>query len=70
MDGEVDELAEIRLALVAVRERHEALSAEVEILQGAAVPNQLMLARLKKRKLFLKDQIVRLENQLTPDLIA
>jgi hypothetical protein len=31
---------------------------------------QLKLQRLKKRKLLLKDQIVMLENQLLPDIIA
>jgi hypothetical protein len=30
----------------------------------------LQVQRLKKRKLFLKDQIIRLEDQLTPDIIA
>jgi hypothetical protein len=32
--------------------------------------NQLQIGRLKKRKLFLKDQIARLENALVPDIIA
>ena len=32
--------------------------------------DQLQLQRLKKRKLFLKDQIALLERQLTPDIPA
>jgi hypothetical protein len=32
--------------------------------------DQLQVQRLKKRKLSLKDQIIRLEDQLTPDIIA
>ena len=32
--------------------------------------DQLQLQRLKKRKLFLKDQITLLERQLTPDIPA
>ncbi len=32
--------------------------------------DQLALRRLKKQKLALKDQIARLEDQLTPDIIA
>ena len=32
--------------------------------------DQLQLQRLKKRKLGLKDQILRLESQLIPDIIA
>jgi hypothetical protein len=32
--------------------------------------DQLRLVRLKKQKLALKDQIARIEDQLTPDIIA
>tara|TARA_R110002012_G_scaffold43708_5_gene118266 strand:- start:874 stop:1077 length:204 start_codon:yes stop_codon:yes gene_type:complete len=32
--------------------------------------NQLQIQRLKKRKLLLKDQIMRLESELLPDIIA
>lgn len=32
--------------------------------------DQLQIQRLKKRKLSLKDQIIRLESQLLPDIIA
>ena len=32
--------------------------------------DQLQIQRLKKRKLVLKDRITRLEDQLTPDIIA
>ena len=34
------------------------------------IQDQLQLQRLKKRKLGLKDQILRLESQLIPDIIA
>jgi hypothetical protein len=72
MDGESaeDPLAEIRAALAAARERHAALDTEVASLHAQARPDQIRLARLKKQKLVLKDQIARLENMLTPDLIA
>lgn len=71
MDGEAeDDLTDLNLALATARERHAALSAEVDALQDQAVPDQIRLARLKKQKLLLKDQIVRLENLLTPDIIA
>ena len=32
--------------------------------------NQLQIQRMKKRKLILKDQIIKLESQLLPDIIA
>ena len=36
----------------------------------SAIQDQLQLQRLKKRKLYLKDQIHLLERQLTPDIPA
>ncbi|MFZ3485626.1 YdcH family protein [Sphingomonas sp. 3-13AW] len=38
------------------------------LLQGGA--NQLQIARLKRRKLRLRDEIAMLEDQLIPDIIA
>jgi hypothetical protein len=35
-----------------------------------ATPDGLTLQRLKKQKLALKDQIVRVQDQLIPDIIA
>jgi hypothetical protein len=34
------------------------------------VPDQLLIVRLKRKKLALRDQIVVLEDQITPDFIA
>jgi hypothetical protein len=71
MDGDaLDELEQLRNRLDALRAAHEALAAEVDLLTAEASTDQLRLARLKKQKLFLKDQIARLENLLMPDLIA
>jgi hypothetical protein len=39
-------------------------------LAQSTVQDQLQLQRLKKRKLYLKDQIALLERQLTPDIPA
>jgi hypothetical protein len=39
-------------------------------LTGAGSTDQLQIARLKKRKLRLKDQIALLEDYLIPDIIA
>ena len=35
-----------------------------------AIADQMLIQRLKKRKLALKDRIVQLENILLPDIIA
>ena len=50
----------------------EHLDLDDVIVRLAADPtqDQLQLRRLKKRKLFLKDQISRLRTRLIPDIIA
>ncbi len=62
--------AETRRKLERLRELHADLSAAVTALQDAPQTDQLQLARLKKRKLLIKDQITVLAATLTPDLIA
>jgi hypothetical protein len=68
--GDDDTKAAISLQLAHLRQEHQDLDAAVLALQALPLPDQLRVARLKKRKLVLRDQIARLENQLTPDLIA
>lgn len=61
---------EVRARLVELRQQHQDLDAAVAALEAQPLPDQLQIARLKKQKLILRDQIVKLENQLTPDIIA
>jgi hypothetical protein len=60
----------IRLELERLRQEHQDLDAAVLALQAQPGRNQLQIVRIKKRKLILRDQIAKLENRLTPDLIA
>lgn len=53
-----------------VRLEHRDLDHAIAALAEAAVPDQLQQARLKKRKLKLRDEIAWLENKLIPDIIA
>ncbi len=69
-DWEDDDRAAVRLQLAHLRQEHQDLDAAVLALQSLPQPDQLRIARLKKRKLVLRDQIAKLENLLTPDLIA
>ena len=71
-DGEMIPLpnVEIRGRLVELRQQHQDLSDAVDALGQMPTPDQLQIARLKKQKLVLRDQIVKLENMLTPDLLA
>lgn len=60
----------LRLRLEVLRHEHRDLDAAIEALEERILPDQLTLRRLKKQKLALKDQIARIEDDLTPDIIA
>jgi len=68
--GEAVTEEELRKRLAALRIEHRDLDAAISALAGADSQDQLQIARLKKRKLRLKDQIALLEDHLTPDIIA
>ena len=61
---------EMRKRLEVLRIEHRDLDAAIDALTGAGSTDQLQIARLKKRKLRLKDQIALLEDYLIPDIIA
>lgn len=61
---------EITQRLELLRVEHRDLDAAIIALGTASVPDQLQLARLKKRKLKLRDEIAWCEDQLLPDIIA
>jgi hypothetical protein len=61
---------ELRKRLAHLRTEHRDLDAAIAALSGAGSGDQLQIARLKKRKLKLKDQIALVEDYLTPDIIA
>lgn len=67
--GPVEE-ARIRAEIVILREEHQDLDDAVRALESLLMPDQLRIARLKKKKLILRDQIATLEDRLTPDIIA
>ena len=64
-DGEV-----LRQRIDQLHLEHRDLDDVISRLSQNAVQDQLQLQRLKKRKLYLKDQIAQLERQLTPDIPA
>lgn len=59
----------LKSRLVELREEHRALDSAIFALQEQT-GDALQLARLKKRKLVLRDQIQWIEDRLTPDIIA
>ena len=61
---------DIMRRLELLRVEHRDLDAAIIALGDATVPDQLQLARMRKRKLKLRDEISWCEDQLLPDIIA
>ena len=66
--GMSDEELQSRLELLKIE--HRDLDEAIAALVAAGNADQLRVARIKKRKLQLRDRIIMLENQLIPDIIA
>jgi len=60
----------LRVELEIFRREHRELDEAIYALQERGTADQLMLQRMKKKKLRLKDTIALLEDRLTPDIIA
>ena len=60
----------LRAALAQLKQEHRDLDAAIEGLEQTVRADALQIKRLKKKKLRLKDQIARVEDELFPDIIA
>lgn len=60
----------LRVRLEVLRREHRDLDEAIRALELIGRPDQLTLRRLKKQKLQLKEQVVRIEDQLIPNIIA
>ena len=63
-----DEVLRVKLELL--QREHRDLDNAIAALHGEGLVDPLTLRRLKKRKLFLRDEIQRLSDEITPDIIA
>ncbi|MEW4448762.1 DUF465 domain-containing protein [Qipengyuania sp. JC766] len=61
---------ELRKRLALLKTEHRDLDSAIEALRMAESHDQLQIARLKKRKLLLRDRIALIEDELLPDIIA
>lgn len=61
---------ELREQLARLRAEHRDLDAQIVAEEESPHADQLLIKRLKKRKLALKDGITAIEDQLLPDIIA
>lgn len=62
--------AELQTRLHTLTQEHRDLDAAIDALRGLAGHDQIQLARLKKRKLRLRDEIAVVHDWLVPDIIA
>lgn len=62
--------ARLGLELAAKRQEHADLDAAIRTLQASGLADAMLLQRLKKRKLALKDRITQIERIILPDIIA
>ena len=67
---ESDDIASLRLRLHEIQVEHRDLDEIIERLLQTPPLDDLMLRRLKKRKLLLKDRIAILERMIEPDVPA
>jgi hypothetical protein len=69
MNEDLDPIELIRMGhrVMLLRQEHRDLDMAIARLQVAHQADELLLKRLKKRKLLLKDQIAWLENAMIPD---
>ncbi|MBA3325120.1 MAG: DUF465 domain-containing protein [Rhodobacteraceae bacterium] len=60
----------LRIKLGLLQREHRDLDDAIAALDKDGRADQLTLRRLKKRKLMLKDQMTRIRDEITPDIIA
>lgn len=60
----------LQAKLTELRQDHADFDAAIQALALSPLPDMMLIGRLKRKKLALKDEIARLEDVLTPDIIA
>ena len=68
MDEEISEEA-VQARLAELRQDHADFDAAIQAVSLSPLADMMLIARLKRKKLALKDEIARLEGEL-PDIIA
>lgn len=60
----------LRAELAELRQEHADLDAAIQAVAVSPLPDMMLIGRLKRKKLALKDEIARIEDMLTPDIPA
>jgi hypothetical protein len=69
-EPEPEYIRQLRERLEQLKSEHRDLDDVIERMADDPRRDELLVRRLKKRKLSLKDEIIRIETQLLPDIIA
>lgn len=67
---EIDENTELRARLHVLQVEHRDLDDVISRLEVSPPHDELLMRRLKKRKLILKDRITLIQRMLEPDILA
>ncbi len=70
MEPSTDDPAVLKAKLQELRSEHRDLDEAIARLDAAPAEDELLMRRLKKRKLYLKDRIAAIERALEPDEYA
>lgn len=70
MSEEFDDVTDLKSRLTELRIEHRDLDAAIDQLMSVQLKDELLIRRLKKRKLALKDRICVIERVLEPDELA
>ena len=68
--GEMSHEEVLRVKLEVLKREHRELDESIQAIQQRGKGDSFTLQRLKKKKLALKDEIARVEDELYPDIIA
>ncbi|MGN6422658.1 MAG: YdcH family protein [Asticcacaulis sp.] len=60
----------LRNELALLKQEHKDLDDSISALEIVPLPDQILIARLKRKKLSLRDQITKIEDKIRPDIIA
>lgn len=70
MSESFDDVTSLAARLAELRTEHRDLDLAISRLDESPPEDELLLRRLKKRKLMLKDRITMIEGMLSPDELA
>ncbi len=66
----MNEQEKLKELLAQLKAEHRDLDDAIAALSQLPVPDMIQIQRLKKKKLILRDEILRTESKLLPDIIA